>query len=181
MHSALKHGGYSATGLLPGENRAAFEKLHRDLINEFSPDGISEHQIVENMARYIWRMQNLETFRAAKRAWDRYYAIQSEYFVEPELGLLNVPQVQMDPEQRAELRRIVQDRAQKELGGYYELTQVGRAATFDGLEEELAIEERLQAMFEKCVKQFLHVKGVKSVISACRTAAPLITGPRKAA
>jgi hypothetical protein len=28
IHPALKHGGYSATGLLPGEDPAAFEKLH---------------------------------------------------------------------------------------------------------------------------------------------------------
>ena len=28
-YPALKHGGYSADALLPGEDRAAFEKLHR--------------------------------------------------------------------------------------------------------------------------------------------------------
>ena len=36
---ALKHGGYSTTTLLPGENRSEFEKLHEDLITEFRPNG----------------------------------------------------------------------------------------------------------------------------------------------
>ena len=31
-HPALKHGAYSAIAVLPGENRAEFEKLRRDLI-----------------------------------------------------------------------------------------------------------------------------------------------------
>ena len=33
-HPALKHGGYSDTTLLPGEDPAAFEKLHNDLIKD---------------------------------------------------------------------------------------------------------------------------------------------------
>jgi hypothetical protein len=39
LHPALKHAGYSATTLLPGEDPAAFEKLHRALIHEFAPVG----------------------------------------------------------------------------------------------------------------------------------------------
>ena len=35
-HPALKHGAYSATAVLPGERRAAFEKLHRGLIAELN-------------------------------------------------------------------------------------------------------------------------------------------------
>ena len=38
-HPALKHGGYSATTILPGEDAAAFENLHRALIGELSPKG----------------------------------------------------------------------------------------------------------------------------------------------
>ena len=41
-HPALKHGAYSATAVLPGESRAAFEKLHRDLIAELTPSGVLE-------------------------------------------------------------------------------------------------------------------------------------------
>jgi hypothetical protein len=41
-HSALKHGGYSATTILPGESKADFEKLHRDLIDDLTPNGSLE-------------------------------------------------------------------------------------------------------------------------------------------
>ena len=43
---ALKHGAYSATSVLPGESRAAFEKLHRNLKAEWSPSGALEDDIV---------------------------------------------------------------------------------------------------------------------------------------
>ena len=65
MHPALKHGGYAATALLPGENPAAFEKLHHDLIVELAPTGALEDDIVATLARLVWRKQNLATFRVA--------------------------------------------------------------------------------------------------------------------
>ena len=68
IHPALKHGAYSATAVLPGESRAAFEKLHRGLIAEFIPSGVLEDDIVMDMARLVWRKQNLGTLRIAERA-----------------------------------------------------------------------------------------------------------------
>jgi len=55
IHPALKHAGYSATALLPGEDRAAFEKLHHALIAEFTPVGALEEDIVADLARLLWR------------------------------------------------------------------------------------------------------------------------------
>jgi hypothetical protein len=78
IHSALKHGGYAATALLPGENPAAFEKLHHDLIAELAPTGALEDDIVATLARLVWRKQNLATFRIAEVARERYSAIKSE-------------------------------------------------------------------------------------------------------
>jgi hypothetical protein len=68
MHPALKHGAYSALAVLPGEDRAEFEKLHRALIAEYSPSGPLEHHYVAELARLIWRLQNLATLRVAKLA-----------------------------------------------------------------------------------------------------------------
>ena len=47
---ALKHGGYSGMTLLPGEDPAAFKKLHDDLLAVFSPVGRLEEDIVTTMA-----------------------------------------------------------------------------------------------------------------------------------
>jgi hypothetical protein len=65
QHPALKHGAYSALAVLPGEDRAEFEKLHRDLIAEYSASGPLEHHYVAELARFIWRLQNLGTLRVA--------------------------------------------------------------------------------------------------------------------
>src|SRR5215470_12903532 len=76
-HPALKHGGFSVTTLLPGEDPAAFEKLYQDLIAEFQPEGPSGNETVATIARLMWRKQNLETFRIAEAARKRYSAIRS--------------------------------------------------------------------------------------------------------
>lgn len=68
IHPALKHGGYAATAILPGENRADFEKLHQSLIAELAPVGALEDDIVATITRLVWRKQNLETFRLAEVA-----------------------------------------------------------------------------------------------------------------
>ena len=79
-HPALKHGAYSATAVLPGESRAEFEKLHRDLMAEFTPSGALEDDIVMNIARLVWRKQNLATLRIAEHAQGRRNAIVNEKF-----------------------------------------------------------------------------------------------------
>ena len=75
LHPAVKHGAYSATDVLPGESRAAFEKLHRGLIAEYAPSGVHEQHIVMNLARLIWRQQNLGTLYIAERAQSRLAAL----------------------------------------------------------------------------------------------------------
>jgi hypothetical protein len=59
---ALKHGAYSKAALLPGEDPAAFEDLHRGLIAEFSPHGRMEEETVSTLAHLMWRSQNLAKF-----------------------------------------------------------------------------------------------------------------------
>ena len=66
--NALKHGGYTATTLLPGEDRAAFEELHQALIAELAPVGVLEEDTVATIARVLWRKKNLSTFQLAALA-----------------------------------------------------------------------------------------------------------------
>jgi hypothetical protein len=60
--SALKHAGYSATSILPGESEAEFSKLHADLVREWTPNGVLEDEIVASMAHLVWRRKNSERF-----------------------------------------------------------------------------------------------------------------------
>jgi hypothetical protein len=115
-HPALKHGGYCAIGLLPGENRAAFEELHRDLQAELCPDGPFEGDIVADIARCMWRKKNLSTFRIAEQARKRHSAIQSEMIpskmppFEPEY-----PREDWDPPTAAEVEAAT-EAAEAQLG-----------------------------------------------------------------
>ena len=180
-HSALKHGAYSATVVLPGESRAEFEKLHRDLIAEYAPSGVSEDNIIADMARLIWRKQNLWTLHIAERAqnrWSATWAIGRPINFFPLLGEAS----EEDKEKAKEAMRIEQDRVRKELGDTFEFVEIGDAATFDGLTKELDIKERLDALIEKCIKRLLLVRGLKSISAAPSSAAPKrISAPSKAA
>jgi len=90
-----------------------------------------------------------------------------------------------DPANREEFMRVVQaaeDQDRKELRDTYELVELGAAATFSGLINELSVEERLDAAIAKCLKQLLLVRGVKSISAAPPSASPKhLPGPSKAA
>ena len=70
--SALKHGGFAGTTILPGEDEAAFDKLHHDLSVEFAPNGPLEEDIVMAMARLVWRKQNLKIYTLIENANKRF-------------------------------------------------------------------------------------------------------------
>ena len=175
IHPALKHGGYAATAVLPGESRAAFEKLHRDLVAEHAPSGVHEEHIVMNMARLIWRNDNLGTLCIAERAQSRCSAIYEKFNAKFSIPILGAAK-------REENMQAAEDQARKEFGDMYELVELGEAATIDGLTRELDIKERLNALIEKCLKRLLLVRGLKSISAAPSSAsAKRIPGPSKAA
>ena len=183
-HPALKHGAYSATTLLPGESRAEFEKLHRDLMAELTPSGVLEDDIVTTIAHLVWRKKNLPTLRISECAQNRRKAIVNENPPPPsdyDALLLALDSVQREFLERVEASRLAAEREDQEAG-IYELTQLGEAATFDGLIRELEIQERLDAAINRCLKQLLMVRGVKSITGPPSSTSPKrLTGPSKAA
>jgi hypothetical protein len=180
-HPALKHGAYSATALLPGENPAEFEKLHQALIAELAPLGVLEEDIVARMARLVWRKQNLATFRIAEYAQNRCSAIRSEK-LPSSFPILEMFEDRIDPAERQALIRAAEEHARKELGENYKLVEMGERATINGLIKDLEVEERLEALIDKCLKRLLMVRGLKS-ISLESPSAPQqhVTGPKRAA
>jgi hypothetical protein len=185
-HPALKHGGYSATGLLPGEDRAAFEKLHRDLQAELRPDGPFEEDIVADIARWMWRKKNLNTFRIAEAARKYHSAIQSEMIPTPP-NPLEYEYLRDDwaPPAAAELEaatEAAEARAREELGQSYKFVEMGDLATLAQMLAELDVEERLDARIDKLFKRLAMLKTYKSLSSAkSPTELPRISGSKKAA
>jgi hypothetical protein len=182
---ALKHAGYSALTILPGESAAEFEKLHRDLIAAYTPIGPDEDAIVAKMARVLWRSQNLETFRIAELARARCEQIRREKIPEDKLDFpfpLLGSVTPVDPAKREAGIRAAEDQIRKELGELCELVELGEVATVDSLIKDLEVQERLDAVFDRCVKRLLMVKGLKSISNVPSSAPPKrLAGPSKAA
>ena len=178
LHPAVKHGAYSATDVLPGESRAAFEKLHRDLIAEYAPSGVHEQHIVRNMEHLIWRQQNLATLRISEFG-QRHWSEAPEIGAKVEMYKNRVSNLSQEDMEIVIGNIRAMSQIVENLGDAFELVEIGGAATFDGLTKELAIQERLDAAINKCLKQLLMVRGVKSVTAAPPSAAKRITGPSK--
>jgi hypothetical protein len=177
---ALKHAGYSATSILPGESEAEFGKLHRELISELTPNGVLEDEIVAAIAHLVWRKRNLVTFRIAEIAQQRLNQL---------LGAM-VPGIDVPKsEESIEFERtfiekcqVAEKQARRELGELYALVEMGREATVDRLMKDLEVQDRLDAMIDKCLKRLLFVRGLKSISSASTSSPPgRLAGPSKAA
>jgi hypothetical protein len=190
VYPALKHGGYSATELLPGEDRVAFEKLHRDLISEHCPVGPLQEDTVFDIARWMWRKRNLKTFRIAQAARERNAAIRSEVIPSttpalPSFSLFGLKQdwTPPDPEEVKEATDAAEAIAQDELGEVYKLVEMGDLATVTQMYAELEVEERLNAAIDKLLKRLWMLQASKSLSPAApiaSSALPRISGPKKA-
>jgi len=164
FRAALKHGAFSATTILPGEDPTAFKKMHEDIIAELAPDGILEDDIVWMIAHLVWRKKNLATPRIAELALEHQSRIQLEKFP-PRLDELHELLEMKNPstERREIAMEAAEDQARKDLGASYELVEIGETATMDRLLQDLAVVERLDAMIDKCLKRLLFLRGLKSL------------------
>ncbi len=57
--NALKHGVLYEGAVLPTEDRAQFEELHKNLQENFKPDGALEELLVERIAICFWRLRRI--------------------------------------------------------------------------------------------------------------------------
>jgi hypothetical protein len=168
--SGFKHGGYSVIGVLPGEDASAFQKLHRSLIIELSPQGSLEKMIVAEIARLSWRIDNLGTLRRAELENQGHPAVTNIVFEW-------IPRGERVKQGHAnDADRSASERAAKEAPA------PPPPATFSDLTKELDAMEKLIAQREKCLKQLFMVRGLKSMPASAsnRIAAPN-TGPKNIA
>jgi hypothetical protein len=160
---ALKHGAYSGTSLLPGEDPDQFRKLQSRLIGEIAPDGPFEEDIVADMAHLLWRKQNLCSYRFAALARDRIESIHKELVPEPDFGFYSGKMDKRDPEKVKVAEKTADENARRELGPAYDLAKLGEVATIDYLDKELSLIDRLDGLIDRCIKRLLMVRGLKSI------------------
>jgi len=173
---ALRHGIYSAIGLLPTEDPAEFEEFKQEIFDDYKPVGRSEKIIVEEIACLQWRLQRLATYGIAMRARERRSAIYSKlpspgWSIPPLLGFEPEPESR-SPEELEALRKSVEKEARTELGPAIELVEIGDVATIEYLEKELGIRERLHGMIARLEKRLLYLRGIKSISSSSATSSP---------
>jgi len=180
-HPALQHGGYSATSILPGESAAEFEKLRQGLISELTPNGALQEETVETIAHLAWRRRNLPIFRIAARARQRMIQIRNAV-IPMDYGVPRSDKSDDFDKTFIDKWHAAESKAREELGELYDLAEMGEEVTIDGLMRDLMVQERLDAMIDKCLKRLLFLKGLQSLkIESPSSPPPRLTGPSKAA
>ena len=79
--NAYKHGIFSRTAIVPGEDGEEFEALYSSLIQEWMPDGATEEDAVLSIAKGIWRKRRAQKFieiRLLKNSHDPGHASHDE-------------------------------------------------------------------------------------------------------
>lgn len=98
----------------------------------------------------------------AQRAQQRVIEIEEE-MIQQSNPFPALPAGSSDPNSIAESERATEAKARKELRDLYPLVEMGEEATVPCLLNDLAIQERLDAMMDKCLKRLLLIRGIKSV------------------
>jgi hypothetical protein len=102
---ALRHGVWSNTAVLPGEDPRQFERLYRGLVQEWLPSGPAEEDAVFTLAKCIWRKHRIRDLRDNESKTPVLWWLPGELALEERLDQL------ID---RA-LRRLAQMKAMKEV------------------------------------------------------------------
>jgi hypothetical protein len=165
-HPALKHAGYSATDILPGESADEFGKLHQELICELTPNGALEDEILAAMAHLLWRRKNLAIFRIAECAQQHMAQIRGA-MVPAMDHAVQKSDVTVEFERTFnEKWHAAESQGRKELGELFALVEMGEEATVDRLMKDLEVQDRLDGMIDKCLKRLLFLRGLKSISNA---------------
>ena len=172
---ALKHGIYSGLGVLPTESRAKFRSFKKQRFADLNISGPLEEDIGDQIVRVEWRLKNLFTYDLAKRAREWNSSIYSKWVPEPwsPLPLLMAEQETRSPEEIAALRKRAEREIRIKLGSAIELLQVGDIVTYESLEKELAIREKLEVMLTRLYKKLAYVRAIKSMSPAVPAAPSL--------
>ncbi len=62
----MKHGAFTKTTILPGEDPAEFEELHFSLIEEWKPVGPTEEDAILSIAQAVWRKRRAQKLLQAQ-------------------------------------------------------------------------------------------------------------------
>ncbi|MDI1346883.1 MAG: hypothetical protein PSV22_22735 [Pseudolabrys sp.] len=146
--------------VLPGEDQSAYDKLHRDLVDELKPAGALEKDQVETIARLTWRKRNFATLHIAMLAKRRMADASRQYTQSSfELALLDSPLIPF------ETIAAAQEDVRKEFAGICDFEAAGVEVSLETLARDLDLAERIDGLIDKCMKRLLFLRGLKSMSS----------------
>jgi len=79
-HNALKHGILSKYTVMYWENEEDYDFLFSSLINEYSPKGVTEEHLIEELAGIIWRKMRLKYAEMASLQSSLSRNVGADYF-----------------------------------------------------------------------------------------------------
>jgi hypothetical protein len=157
-----------------------FERAGASLITELSPVGRFEEAIVADLARLMWRKQNLNTLRRPPNPQNgppewvlQIVGRPDPSELEPYIGADAAAKMRREDEAKAKAK-------EEEIRRYNAIKKANIAAelakaeipTIDQFMTLLTVEERLDALIDRCVKRLFFVRGLKSISSASSWAPP---------
>ena len=167
--NALKHGVFAETIILPGEDPKDFERLHRDLIKEWSPSGPSEHDAVLTLAKLMWRKRRIRHLRQDFSLKDAQklskLALNYSFAAGPHDEVLN----KLSLRSLEEFEKMLEENEMNEKNAN-DWFQAGNEFllhlnSMDALKHELAIEDRIDAMMDRALRRLGHIKAMKEVMA----------------
>jgi hypothetical protein len=213
--NAYKHGIFSATAILPGEDEQEFERLHADLIEEWKPVGTTEEDTVLTIAKAVWRKRRVQRFlevQLRSNVLDPDHpsyievaglrGLAGSMILEPETGFDKYARRFLWPERieyfrekfprsnyksTVEWTKAILDEIKSlvalppDLGPEHQnlvsLHHTAQALSADLFKQELALDERLDAMIDRAVKRLIQMKAMKQMLQ--QTSSETTTGQLK--
>jgi hypothetical protein len=201
--NAQKHGIFSASPLIPGENAKEFQNLLNDLVEEWTPDGTIEAELVLSIAMAIWRKRRARRFQEFRLLRKNFDPADPAYDENAALMFLKIALL-TDPEnafekcrsslrdekveyfRRAHSRSSFETTAKwakaicdeidatkpkastaehHELLNTSELMTSALALTPELFQQEIELDERLDAMRDRGVKRLIELKAMKQMLN----------------
>jgi hypothetical protein len=175
----LKHGAYSTKLLLPGESKQEYDALWQSLVDEWSPQGVTEEANVRGLLHWIWverrilhqlnsiaelhttRSKELETLASKVEAVGSIDEFLELWRATPQLPTLNLAAKSRGDLDALKKEFIAQARAQAE-----ETAPKAGSVVTDELEALFRLLERFQTNISRQIKNLVMTKGMKQTLPA---------------
>ena len=180
--------------VFPGEDRDAFDQLHREVIAEYQPQGRTEESLAFTIAALAWRKDRLQIFQRAEKAKLLFASVSMNRDVkglteQHETRWFNLERLRLyesilkfeyasgedeDAEDYIErMCRAEEDLAElgtdmtflsTEAKTLFALAKLGDAATPTGFLKHLELQERLDVLLQQAITRLIKLKTAKCAV-----------------